>query len=170
MSSEIGGPGYDVNAGYTDREVAEILVTGNLPDAARPVESVEIATLLKIIRDAYLYAIPTHSIVGVPEAILASDWFARSLAQARAEGAQASLSEVTAHGVALDKGSGIVCLCGEVCNAVIGKSPASLMGTTSDYYEAVNAGTVFARHLHDVRARAAAQQATTRGQGEGVGR
>jgi hypothetical protein len=66
------------------------------PDAARPAESVEIATLLKIIRDAYLYAIPTHSIVGVPEAILASDWFARSLAQARAEGAQAVVAAVEA--------------------------------------------------------------------------
>jgi len=96
----------------------------------------------------------------VPHAIGAVIWAALdavggvpgpSEAEIRAE----VLSEVQAHGVALDKGRGIVCLCGEVCNAVMGRSPARIMGSTSDEYVHINAGTVFAQHLRDVRARVA---------------
>lgn len=54
------------------------------------------------------------------------------------------------HGVALDKGRGIVCLCGEICNQVEGKSAARIGGF--DYYVAKNAGTVFAEHLREVSA------------------
>jgi hypothetical protein len=92
----------------------------------------------------------------------ALDEAAADRAEQRRLGAEVALLEVAAHGVALDKGSGIVCLCGEICNAVTKKSPARLVGTTSDYYEAVNAGTVFAQHLREVRARAAAKQVSER--------
>ena len=56
------------------------------------------------------------------------------------------------HGVALQEKNRIVCICGTICDAKIGKSAAPMMGSASDYFVAVPASTVFARHLRRARA------------------
>jgi hypothetical protein len=95
----------------------------------------------------------------------------RDAARADLAAANARCAELEAersnpkHGVALDNGprGGIVCLCGEVCNPQMGRSPARIMGSKSDTYVAVNAGTVFAQHLREANANlaeVAALQAT----------
>lgn len=55
------------------------------------------------------------------------------------------------HGVAWEDKLNIVCVCGEVCSAVVRKSPARLMGSTSDTYIASPAAEAFARHLREQR-------------------
>lgn len=56
-------------------------------------DAAEVVELLRIVREAYIYAIPTHSVVGVPERILASDWLAAREAAAEARGAERALRE-----------------------------------------------------------------------------
>lgn len=55
--------------------------------------------------------------------------------------------EAPKHGLAWENKRNIICLCGQVCAAVIKRSPAPLMGTTSDEYEARPAAQAFANHL-----------------------
>ena len=55
------------------------------------------------------------------------------------------------HGVAWEDRLNIICLCGQVCTAVMGKSPARIMGATSDEYVRKPAAQAFAQHLLDVR-------------------
>lgn len=53
----------------------------------------------------------------------------------------------TKHAVAFKETNRIVCTCGTVCDAKIGKAAAHIMGSRSDYFVAVKASTIFARHL-----------------------
>ena len=55
------------------------------------------------------------------------------------------------HGVAWENRLNIICLCGQVCTAVFGKSPARIIGSTGDTYVAQPAAQAFAQHLLDVR-------------------
>lgn len=56
------------------------------------------------------------------------------------------------HTAALIEENRIVCSCGTVCDARIGKSPERIMGSKSDYFVAVRASSVFAQHLKTVGA------------------
>ena len=60
------------------------------------------------------------------------------------------MSETT-HAVALKENNRIICTCRKVCDAKIGKAAARIMGSKSDYFVAVEASTIFARHLRATR-------------------
>ena len=61
------------------------------------------------------------------------------------------MSTARDHAVALKEINRIICTCGVVCDAKIGKAAAHIMGSRSDYFVAVKASTVFARHLKAAR-------------------
>lgn len=79
------------------------------------------------------------------------DWFkAREAADAIL--AAGWVPAPSAHAVAWQDKANIICTCGQVFSHDYGKSPAHLLGTTSDYYLRTHCGTLYARHLRDVRA------------------
>jgi hypothetical protein len=95
-----GSPVEPSGYGYQP-EVPTVMSSLPTPVPA-PADTDDVEALLRIIRDAYLYAIPTHSIVGVPEAVLASDWLAADRAAQRAE-ARAEVREQIAQAIEAQK-------------------------------------------------------------------
>lgn len=79
--------------------------------------------------------------------LLASDWLAAHDADVR----RAPVVDQPEHTVAWQDKANIICGCGQVFSHDYGKSPAPILGSTSDYYLRTHCGTLYARHLRDVR-------------------